>query len=80
MNAGATKETRGAPDVAKTFAGWARAAQLALIDGNAGAVRAPVGTPRVAFTFTFTGEKITAIDLLADPARLGELDLEILSV
>jgi hypothetical protein len=51
--AGATAEVRGASAVANTFAGRARVAKLALIDGSAGAVWAPGGRPRVVFRFTF---------------------------
>src|SRR6266511_2520684 len=75
---GAPKEIRGAAAVAANFKGRARAAQPALIDGLAGAVWAPGGQPRVVLSFTITDGKIVAIDLLADPTRLGELDLEIL--
>jgi hypothetical protein len=46
-------------------------------------VREPanIGAPglRVAFGFTITGGKIVAIDILADPARLRQLDLAVLS-
>jgi hypothetical protein len=59
--------------------GRARAAQPVLINGAAGAVWALGGRPRVAFGFTITRGKIVAIDLLADPERLGQLDLEILN-
>ena len=75
---GAAPEVRGAVAVAATFAGRAQAAQLALVDGAAGAVWAPGGEPRVVFGFTITRGKIVAIDLLSDPARLGQLDLAIL--
>lgn len=78
VRAGAEKEVRGAPAVAETFKGRARGAQPALIDGAAGAVWAPGGRPRVVFAFTIEGGKIVAIDLLADPERLGLLDLVIL--
>lgn len=64
--------------MAGTFAGRAKAAQPALIDGAAGLVWAPGGKPRVVFGFTITDGKIVAIDILADPEHLGELDLEIL--
>jgi hypothetical protein len=37
----------------------------------------PGGNLRVVYRFTIGGEKITAIDLIADPARLPELDLVI---
>lgn len=76
--AGASSEVRGAPAVAGTFAGRASAAQPALVNGAAGAVSAPGGKPRVVFGYTITGGKIVAIDLLANSARLRELDLVIL--
>jgi RNA polymerase sigma factor (sigma-70 family) len=76
--AGAAPEIRGASAVADTFKGRARVARPALVDGIAGAVWAPGGRPRVVFAFTFAGERIAAIDLLADPERLGQLDLVIL--
>jgi len=72
---GAEAETRGAQAVAARFSGQARAAKLALIDGVAGLVWATGGRPRVVFSFTLSGEKITAIDLLGDPAVLGGLDV-----
>jgi RNA polymerase sigma-70 factor (ECF subfamily) len=75
---GASAEVRGAGGVAGTFSGRARAAQRALVDGAAGAVWAPGGKPRVVFGFTIEGEKIVAIDMLADATRLSELDLTIL--
>jgi len=75
---GATKLVTGAQAVAKTFAGRARIARLALIDGAPGAVWAQGGKPRVVFAFTITGRKIDAIDLIADPDHVGRLDLEIL--
>jgi RNA polymerase sigma factor (sigma-70 family) len=73
--AGAEEGIRGAAAVAEAFAGRARAAQLALIDGRPGAVWAPGGQPRVVFAFTVQGDKITAIDMIADPGRVRELDL-----
>ena len=76
--AGAQAEVRGAAAVADTFKGRARVAQLALLDGAVGAVWAPGGRPRVAFGFTIAGSKVVAIELVADPARLEELDVEIL--
>ena len=72
---GAEAETRGAQAVAARFSGQARAARLALIDGVAGLVWASGGRPRVVFSFTLTGGKITAIDLLGDPDVLGQLDV-----
>jgi RNA polymerase sigma-70 factor (ECF subfamily) len=66
----------GAQAVAVTFSGRAHAAELALIDGTAGAVWAPGGQPRVVFGFTLAGGRIARIDILADPAVLSGMDLE----
>jgi RNA polymerase sigma factor (sigma-70 family) len=74
---GAASEVRGAPAVARQFAGRARFAQIALIDGVVGAVWAPRGRLRVVFAFTITGGKIVAIELLADPERLRQLDVQL---
>jgi RNA polymerase sigma factor (sigma-70 family) len=76
VRAGAIGEVRGAQAVAGTFAGRAQTAQPAIIDGAAGAVWAPGGRPRVVFTFAIRRGKIVAIHLLADPGRLGKLELE----
>jgi hypothetical protein len=79
VQAGASSEVRGAAAVAGTFSGRARFAQPALVDGAAGAVWAPGGRPRVVFGFTVTRGKIVEIELLADPERLGQLDLTVLN-
>jgi RNA polymerase sigma-70 factor (ECF subfamily) len=79
VQAGAASEVRGAADVARTFAGRARAAQPALVNGAAGLVWAPGGRPRVAFGFTIMRGRIVEIDLVADPERLRQLDLVILN-
>jgi len=71
-------EVRGAPDVARQFSGRARTAQPALVDGAVGLVWAPGGQPRVVFGFTIARGKIIAIDQVADPERLRQLDLVIL--
>ena len=72
---GAAAEVRGAAAVAETFAGRARAARLALVDGVAAVVWAQGGTVRAVFTFTVTGGKITEIGLLAGPERLSRFDV-----
>jgi len=77
--AGAAPEVRGAAEVATTFAGRARAARPALVDGHVGLAWAPGGRPRVVFDFTTENGRIVAIDLIADPAHLGELELELLN-
>ncbi len=76
---GAAAEVRGAAAVAETFKGRAQAAQPALVNGAAGLVWVAGGRPRVVFTFTTAGGKIVAIDLVADPDRLGRIDLEVLN-
>jgi RNA polymerase sigma-70 factor (ECF subfamily) len=68
---------RGAEDVARTFAGRARAAQPALIADVPGLVWAPGGKPRAVFGFTISGGKIVGIELVADPERIRELDVQI---
>jgi RNA polymerase sigma factor (sigma-70 family) len=75
---GASQEVRGAAAVADTFAGRARAAQAALVDGAAGLVWTRHGQPTVVFDFTITRGKIVAIDLVADPERLRQMDVAIL--
>jgi len=76
---GAANDLRGAEAVARTAStNRQQGARLALIDGVVGAVWSPKGKPRVTFSFMITGEKITAIDLTADPARLAALDLVVL--
>ncbi|HEX8036150.1 MAG TPA: sigma-70 family RNA polymerase sigma factor [Ktedonobacterales bacterium] len=75
---GAWSGVRGAQDMAKRFAG-VRGARLARVSGAVGAVWAPGGQPRVAFVFTITHDKIVAIDLVADPEHLRQLDPVILA-
>ncbi len=73
---GAAQKTRGAADVAE-YCRRARGARPTLLNGTAAALWMPSGQPRVVYSFTISGEKITAIDLIADPARLRQLDLVI---
>ena len=79
VQTGAMAEIRGAMDVAKSFSGRAKFAQIALLDGDVGAVWAPGGRPRVVFGFTIEGGKIVSIDLLADPVTIGEMSVTVLS-
>jgi RNA polymerase sigma factor (sigma-70 family) len=79
--AGASREVRGAPSVAEQvsrFAGLAPLARPALVNGAAGFVVAPGGRPVAVAGFTVARGKVVEIDLLADPARLRELDLTVL--
>ncbi|HTD78202.1 MAG TPA: sigma-70 family RNA polymerase sigma factor [Chloroflexota bacterium] len=79
VRTGASAEVRGATAVAETFLGRARAAQLALVNGAAGAVWAQGGRPRVVFGFSIVRGKIVEIEMIADPERLGQLDIVLLN-
>jgi RNA polymerase sigma-70 factor, ECF subfamily len=78
VRAGASGEVHGAAEVAGTFSGRARAVRPALVNGAAGAVWLQRGQPRMVFGFTIGGGKIAAIDMLADPGRIRQLDLVVL--
>jgi RNA polymerase sigma-70 factor (ECF subfamily) len=74
-------EVRGAPAVVervRTFARLARFARPALVNGAAGFVVARDGRPLTVAGFTVTDGKIAEIDILAEPARLRDLDLTML--
>ena len=58
--------------------GRARAAQAALVNGAVGVVVAPRGRLMMVLDFTIWDSKIVAIDAIADPARLRQLDLAVL--
>ena len=62
----------------QTFAGRAQLARPALVDGAVGVVVGPRGRPLLVFDFTITDGKIVAIDVVADPERLHQLDLAVL--
>ena len=66
----------GADAVARTFSGRARAAQPAFIDGQPGAVWIHAGKLQVAFRFTVSDDRITAIDLVGDPDALAQSVIE----
>jgi RNA polymerase sigma-70 factor (ECF subfamily) len=77
--AGASREVRGARAVAEQALAFARlvaSAQPVLVNGAAGLVSwLPGGRPFAVMGFTVRRGKIVEIDILADPARLGQLDL-----
>jgi RNA polymerase sigma-70 factor (ECF subfamily) len=75
---GGATPARGAEAVAATFSGRAHAARPALVDGMPAAVWATGGRPQVLFEFTVEDGRITAIDLIGDPAVLADLDVEFL--
>jgi RNA polymerase sigma-70 factor (ECF subfamily) len=72
-----SREVRGAPAVIQMvgrFAAFAKDARQVLVNGAAGVVVARDGRTRAVTGFTVVGDRIVAIDILADPARLGGLD------
>jgi RNA polymerase sigma-70 factor (ECF subfamily) len=56
----------------------ARVTQPALVNGNVGLVMAPRGRLSVVLAFTFTADRITGIDVVADQRRLDRLELAVL--
>ncbi len=79
---GAPREVRGARAWAKgaiAFANVARFARPALVNGAVGVIFAPRGRLLRALSFTITLGKIARIEVVADPARLRELDLALLN-
>jgi RNA polymerase sigma-70 factor (ECF subfamily) len=71
----------GAATVAKgarLAAGRARFSQPALVNGSVGLVMAPRGRLFLCLGFTIVDDKITEIDVIADPDRLRDLDLAVL--
>src|SRR5918999_871769 len=75
---GAPTETYGAEAVARAARGRARGARLGLIDGTVGLVYAPGGRARIAFYFAITDGRIAAINMIADPERVRDLDITLL--
>jgi len=71
---GAAREQHGAATVAE-FLQRAHGATPALVDGVPSAVWMPGGQLRVLFSFSIQDERIVRIDLVADPARLRQLDV-----
>ena len=80
VTSGAPTEVRGAAVWAKqavAFSQLARLVRSALVNGAIGVVMAPRGRLVRALTFKIANGKITEIEVIGDPARLGELDLSI---
>jgi RNA polymerase sigma factor (sigma-70 family) len=79
--AGASTHVRGAPAVARGALGYSKRAtfaQSALVNGAVGIVVAPRGRLLVVLRLAVAHGKIVEIDVVADPARLRQLDLAIL--
>ncbi|HZC98778.1 MAG TPA: sigma-70 family RNA polymerase sigma factor [Actinomycetes bacterium] len=81
LPAGGSREVRGAAAVAGqalTYSRLGLVMQPALINGAAGVVSIRDGQPFSIGGVTVRGGKIVEIDILADPARLRQLDLTVL--
>lgn len=73
-----TGAARWAPQmIAMTRGVPTRFVQVAVIDGVVGVVLAPRGTLVRALAFTFTDDRIARIESIADPARLGQLEIAV---
>jgi len=75
---GTLLEATGATAVARTLAGRAYGAKLALIDGKPGIGWLPGDNLRGVMVFTFAGDRIAAIDLVGEPERLAAFDIQLL--
>jgi len=71
---GAVAVSRGAV----MAAGRAEHSRLVLVDGAVGIAFAPAGHLQVVLALTVAADRITAIDVIADPARLRHLNLAVL--
>ena len=79
--AGMAREVRGASKWAHQFIAFSRglrSVEPALINGSVGVILAPGGKLSRVLTFTFTSGRVTRIEVMADPARLRELDIAML--
>jgi RNA polymerase sigma factor (sigma-70 family) len=77
-----SREVRGARTWAKgalAYSRFAHFARPALVNGAVGVVVAPRGRLFRVLHFTLTRGKIVQIDVVADPARLRQLDLAVLN-
>jgi RNA polymerase sigma factor (sigma-70 family) len=79
--AGTPTTIRGAQAVAanaRAFSANARFAEPALVDGAVGIVVAPKGNLALVLRFSVAGDRITEIDIDADPQRLHRFSLAVL--
>jgi RNA polymerase sigma-70 factor (ECF subfamily) len=79
---GVARTIRGAQAVARgarVAAERSRYGRVALVNGAPGLVMAPGGRLLVALAFTFSEDKISGIDVIADPGRLASLDIAVLA-
>jgi RNA polymerase sigma factor (sigma-70 family) len=80
--AGKAREVRGASVWVKQFVALSRGlrfVQPALIDGSVGVILAPGGKLSRALTFTVANDRVTRVEVIADPARLRGLKISVLA-
>ncbi len=78
---GRAAELRGACPVARemvAFGGRSRYAAPALVTGTVGALVAPGGRLLLVIAITVAGDRVAGYELIADPARLGQVELAVL--
>ena len=80
---GAPREIRGAQNWARGAVAFARSVgghyvEPALVDGTVGLVFAPHGKLQRVVRFTFAQDKIAQVEIIADPARLRGLELNVM--
>jgi hypothetical protein len=75
---GSLAEIRGAAAVAETFKGRAQAAKPALVDGALALAVIFGGQLRIVLRLTITGDRIAAVEAVADAAQIAEFDVEVL--
>jgi RNA polymerase sigma-70 factor (ECF subfamily) len=75
---GSLAEIRGAAAVAETFKGRAQAAKPALVDGALALAVSFGGQLRIVLRLTISGDRIAAVEAMADAGQIGEFDVEVL--
>ena len=75
---GSLAEIRGAAAVAEVFKGRAQAARPALVDGTLAVAVIVGGQLRIVLRLTISGERISAVEAVAEDERLGSFDVTVL--
>jgi RNA polymerase sigma-70 factor (ECF subfamily) len=75
---GSLAEIRGAAAVAETFKGRAQAARPALVDGRLGVAVIFGGQLRIVLRVTISGDRISAIEAVADADQVAAFEVELL--
>jgi RNA polymerase sigma-70 factor (ECF subfamily) len=75
---GSLAEIRGAAAVAETFKGRAQAAKPGLVDGALALAVIFGGQLRIVLRLTISGDRIAAVEAVADAGQIAEFDVEVL--